>query len=343
MVSTGSSNCGLINRDDGSIGVGDQVGVQVEGASVAVARSVGTSVANSGNGSGSNDRGGSNNGSSSGKSSSLGGKVISTGSGNGGLINRDDSSVGVGDQVGVQVEGSTIAVGNWGSMGVDSTDSNGSGNNGSSSSVGSSLGGEVVGTGSSNGGLINRDNGSVGVGDQVGVQVEGASVAVARSVGTSVANSGNGSSSNKRGGSNDGSSSNESSSLGGEVISTGSGNCGLVNRDNGTVGVGDKVGVQVKGAGVAVSRSVGRGGSVANSGNGGSSVANGTSSNNGTSSELGGKVVGLQGSHTGLVNGGDGSVGVTLQAKETLGGREGETRGENLEENFNSLFTPLFT
>jgi len=261
--------------------------------------------------------------------------VVGTGSSNGGLINRDDGSVGVGNKVGVEVQGATIAVGNWGSVGVDSTNSDGSGNdgsssnNGSSSSVGSSLGGKVVGTSSSNSGLVSRDNGTVGVGNKVGVQVEGASIAVARSVGTGVANSGNGSGSNDRGSSNNGSSSGESSSLGGEVISTGSGNCGLVNRDNGTVGVGDKVGVQVKGAGVAVSRSVGRGGSIANSGNGGSSVANGTSSNNGTSSELGGKVVGLQGSHTGLVNGGDGSVGVTLQAKETLGGRKGETRGEN--------------
>ena len=118
-----------------------------------------------------------------------------------------------------------------------------------------------------------------------------------------------------------------------------------LNWDNGTVGVGDKVGVQVEGASVAVSRGVGRGGSnnrsssVANVGDRGSGVANGTGSNNGTSSELGGEVVGLQGSHTGLVNGGDGSVGVTLEAKETLGGGKGETGRENLKENFNSLFT----
>ena len=266
--------------------------------------------------------------------------MVSTGSSNGGLVNRDDGTVGVGHQVGVQVEGATIAVGNWGAgMGIDSTDSDGSSNNGSSSSVSNSLGSKVVSTGSSDGGFVRGDDGSVGVGHQVGVQVEGTSVAVARSVSASVANSGNGSSSNERGGSDNGSSSGKSSSLGGEVVSTGSSNSRLVNRDNGTVGVGNQVGVQVEGAGEAISRGVGRGGSVANVGDRGGSVTNGTSSNNGTSSELGGEVVGLQGGHTGLVNGGDGSVGVPLQAKETLGGGKGESGGENLKENVNSLFT----
>jgi len=256
--------------------------------------------------------------------------VVSTGSSNGGLVNRDDSTVGVGNQVGVQVEGATIAVGNWGAgMGIDSTDSDGSSNNGSSSSVSNSLGSEVVSTGSSDGGFVRGDDGSVGVGHQVGVQVEGTSVAVARSVGASVANSGNGSSSNERGGSDNGSSSGKSSSLGGEVVSTGSSNSRLVNRDDGTVGMGNQVGVQVEGASKAISRGVGRSSSVANVGDRGGSVTNGTSSNNGTSSELGGEVVGLQGGHTGLVNGGDGSVGVPLQSKETLGGGKGESGGEN--------------
>merc|ERR1712001_126665 len=146
-------------------------------------------------------------------------------------------------------------------MGINSTNSNGTSNdrsssnggqNGSSCSKGSSLGGEVVGTGSSHSRFVNGDDGAVGVGDKVGVQVEGTSVAVARSVGTSVDDSGNGSnrsnrssSGNDRGSSNNGSSSSESSSLGGEVVSTGSGDGRLINRDNSTVGVGDKVGVQV--------------------------------------------------------------------------------------------------
>ena len=43
--------------------------------------------------------------------------------------------------------------------------------------VSMSLGGEVVGTGGSNSGLINRDHGAVWVGDQLEVEVEGTSVA----------------------------------------------------------------------------------------------------------------------------------------------------------------------
>ena len=205
----------------------------------------------------------------------------------------------------------------------------------------------MVGTGGSHSRLINGDDGAVGVGDQVGVQVERAGVAVARSVGTSVADSGNGSngssSGNDRGSSDDGSSSSEGSSLGGEVVSTGSGDGRLINRDDSTVGVGDKVGVQVEGTSVAVSRGVGGGSSVANGSNRGG-VGNRDSSNGGSShkrpsSELGGEMVGLQGGHTGLVDGGDGTVGVALQTEEALGGGEGETGGENLKENFDSLFT----
>ena len=63
MVSTGSSNSRLVNWDHGTVGVGDKMGVEVEGADVAIAKSIGTSVANSGNRSGSNERG--NNGKSS--------------------------------------------------------------------------------------------------------------------------------------------------------------------------------------------------------------------------------------------------------------------------------------
>ena len=43
--------------------------------------------------------------------SSTGGKVVSTGSSNGGLVGGDDRSVRVGDQVGVQVEGPSVAGG----------------------------------------------------------------------------------------------------------------------------------------------------------------------------------------------------------------------------------------
>jgi len=106
--------------------------------------------------------------------------VVSTGSSHSRLINRDDGTVGVGDKVGVQVERTTVAVGNRGGMGINSTNSDrtsnnrsssygGSSHNGSSGSEGSSLGSEVVGTGSSHSGFVNGDDGTVGVGDKVGV------------------------------------------------------------------------------------------------------------------------------------------------------------------------------
>ena len=43
--------------------------------------------------------------------------------------------------------------------------------------VSMSLGGQVVSSGGSNSGLVNRDHGAVGVGDQLEVEVEGTSVA----------------------------------------------------------------------------------------------------------------------------------------------------------------------
>ena len=112
MVSTGSGNSGLINRDNSAIGVSDQLGVEVEGASIAVGGSVArvSSVGNRGSviASVGHSRGGSNWGGSiaianSGGSSvanrgdgSLEGQMVGTGSGNCGLVNRDDSAVGEG-------------------------------------------------------------------------------------------------------------------------------------------------------------------------------------------------------------------------------------------------------
>merc|ERR1719499_2515771 len=108
MIGTGSGNSGLINRDNSAIGVSDKLGVQVEGAGIAVGNSGGSS----------SDGGGSNNGSSGvaegrgvGIGLSLDSKVISTGGGHGGLINGNNSAVRVSDQLGVEVEGTGIAVG----------------------------------------------------------------------------------------------------------------------------------------------------------------------------------------------------------------------------------------
>merc|ERR1712105_367772 len=235
VVGTGSGNGGLINRDDGTVGVGNQVGVQVEGATIAVGNwgSVGIDSTNSD---------GSSNGSSSSVGSSLGSEVVGTSSGHGGFISGDDGTVGVGDQVGVQVQGAGVAI-------ADSRDSSDGGGNGGSSDGGSSNGngsdggvldspgGKVVSTGGSNSGLINGDNSSVGVTNQVSVQVEGARVAVASSVDGSSSNSRD--SCNSRGSciTNTSISKSSTATTGSKVVGTSSSNCWLVHRDNGTVGV----------------------------------------------------------------------------------------------------------
>ena len=93
---------------------------------------------------------------------SLGGEVISTSSLDSGLVNGDNGTVGVGNKA-VAVA-SAVAVRSNSSSSVESA----------SKAASSS---EVVSTGSSHGRLVGRDDSTVGVGDQVGVQVEGPSVA----------------------------------------------------------------------------------------------------------------------------------------------------------------------
>jgi len=126
--------------------------------------------------------------------------VIGTGSGNSGLINRDNSTVGVSDQLGVEVEWASIAVGgsvarvssigNRGSVIASVSDSRGS-------SIANSSGGSSIAIANSG----------------------GSSIAIANSGGGSIANWGN-------------------SSLEGQMVGTGSGNCRLVNRDNSAIGEG---------------------------------------------------------------------------------------------------------
>jgi len=187
VVGTGGSDCWLVDWDNSSVGVGNEVGVQVEGTGIAI-RSNNRGSSNSWCNSG--DWSSGNNGSSGSVSNTLGGKMVSTGSSNGGLIKRNNSSVGVSNKLGVQVEGTSITVAgsitsianrgssnSWGNGG----DRSGS-NNGSSSSISSSFGNKMVSTGSGNSWLIKWDNSSVGVGHQLGVQVEGSSIAVVGSI-----------------------------------------------------------------------------------------------------------------------------------------------------------------
>ena len=173
MISTSSLDSGLVNGDNGTVGVGNKA--------VAVASAVAV-------------RSHSSSGVESTSKAASSSEVVSTGSSHGRLVGRDDGTVGVGHQVGVEVQGARVAVadcrdggdggGSGNSRGGDnrSGDGRGSNSNGSDGSVLGVPGSEVVSTGSSHSGLIDGDNSTVGVTDQVGVQVEGAGVAIASSV-----------------------------------------------------------------------------------------------------------------------------------------------------------------
>ena len=230
VISTSSLDSGLVNGDNGTVGVGNKA--------VAVASAVAV-------------RSHSSSGVESTSKAASSSEVVSTGSSHGRLVGRDDGTVGVGHQVGVEVQGARVAVadcrdggdgrGSGNSRGGDnrSGDGRGSNSNGSDGSVLGVPGSEVVSTGSSHSGLVDGDNSTVGVADQVGVQVEGAGVAIASSV--------DGSSSNGRGSDGGGSSISNTSitkssttTTSSKVLSTGGGNCRLVDRHDGSVGVADK-------------------------------------------------------------------------------------------------------
>ena len=133
------------------------------------------------------------------------------------------------------------------------------------------------------------------------------------------------------------------------MVSTGSGNSGLINRDNSTVGVSDQLGVEVEGASIAVGRgvarvaSVGNRGSViasvshsrgsSNRGSGIASIANsgGSGIANWGNSSLEGQVISTGSSHSGLINWDNSAIGEGLESIEALGGSGGNTSGENLE------------
>merc|ERR1719312_148950 len=144
----------------------------------------------------------------------MGSQVVSTGSHNGRLISRGDSTVSIGNQSG-DMEGSSISI---------------------SSSIGSRS--------SSNSRLINRGDSSIRVGNQGG-DVKGTSISVSSSIGSR-------SSSNHRGSCSISSSiaisgsiaiscsitSSIDSILGGQMVSTGSCNCRLINRGDCSIGMG---------------------------------------------------------------------------------------------------------
>ena len=262
----------------------------------------------------------------------MGGEVVGTGGGNSGLVNRDHGAVGEGLET-VESRGVSGTIDSGSSIGVHSANN--------------TLGGQVVGTGGGNSGLISGDHGAVGVGNQLGVEVQGAVVAIA--VGNrGGSHSGSSSVGHRGGGVGNRGSGSISVTLGGQVVSTGGGNSGLVNRDHGAVGVGDQLEVEVEGASVAVGRGVARVASVGNRGSviasvshsGGSSnrgsgiasIANsgGSSIANWGNSSLEGQVISTGSGHGGLINWDNSAIGEGLESIEALGGSGGNASGENL-------------
>jgi len=246
--------------------------------------------------------------------------MISTGGGNSGLVNGDNSAIGVSDQA-VESRGVSSSIDGGGSSSSVDTSNN-------------SLGGQMIGTGGGNSGLINGDNSAVGVSDQLCVEVEGASIAVVdRGNGGKGWSSGIGDRGNGGGcGVAEGRGIGVGLSLDSKMISTGSGNSGLINRDNSAVGVSNQLCVEVEGASIAVGGSVARVASVCHSGSSSiSSKANsgGSGIANWGNSSLEGQVISTGSGHSGLINRDNSAIGEGLESIKALGGGGGDTSGEN--------------
>ena len=138
VVSTGSGHSGFIDWDNGSVGVSNKTGI----------RSVSSGVGNWGGG-GVNS-----------SINSLGGKVVSTGSGNSWLINWDNSTVSVGNKSSIWVSVSSgVSSSIWvSSISVWKTSDHG---------VDDSSGSSKLSLSSSNGWLISWDNSSIGIRHQL--------------------------------------------------------------------------------------------------------------------------------------------------------------------------------
>merc|ERR1719347_2408143 len=174
---------------------------------------------------------------------SFGGKMVSTGSSNSWLINWNNSSVGEGLET--SIWGISSSIDSWSSIGIDSSVQ--------------SLGGKVISSGSSNSWLINWDNSSIGVGNKLGVEVQGTSIAI---VVSSNGWSGNNWGSDSWGGDSWGSNSisswsiSISLSLDSKMVSSGSSNSWFINWDNSTIRVSNELSVEVEGTSIAIRWSI---------------------------------------------------------------------------------------
>ena len=141
--------------------------------------------------------------------------MVSTGGDNVSGLCGDQGAVGVGDKA-----GEASGVDGWASDGGDWQ----------------TVGSQVVGAGSDDGGLISGDNSAVGVGNQTPwgtITGPGSSSRPASGIASPGSSWGNGAWESSSDGSN-------WETFGGKVVSTGSDNCGLVSGDDGAVGVGHK-------------------------------------------------------------------------------------------------------
>merc|ERR1719308_737530 len=126
--------------------------------------------------------------------------MVGTGSSNSWFINRNNSSIGIIKKLSVEVKRSVIAVANisnrsssndWGSsissflgskMVSTCSSSRNSSNNWGSSSISNSLGSKMISTGSSNSWFIKRNNSSIGMSNELSVQVKRTSIAIGTSI-----------------------------------------------------------------------------------------------------------------------------------------------------------------
>merc|ERR1719187_1944679 len=200
-------------------------------------------------------------------------------------------------------------------MGIYSTKSNRASNNGTSSCISSSYGSQVISTSSSNSWLIERDNSSIRVAYQLCVQVERSSITITSSI-SRVGRSSNSKRSSHSWASN--SSNGSSSNKGG----------------NSSIRVGYQLSVKVEWSSISISSSISSSiwecrGSNSHRGSGKRSSSKRGSSKDWSSTKLGSQVISTSSSYSRLINRGDGSIGMALESKETLGSRNRETGSKN--------------
>jgi hypothetical protein len=221
------------------------------------------------------------------------------------LINRDNSAIGMGHKA---IEaGGGIAGGVAGRRSCSVADGRCCRVDTAINSVMSS---KMLGPGGRNSRLIYRDNSAIRVGHKP-VEAGGG---IASRVDSSVSNA-----------------------MSGQMLGPGRNNCRLIGGHNSAVGMGHEGG-EVQGAGIRSEVSIigkcqrqllsveGTSGSVV-------VIASGVggADRQAQATKFGGQMFGLRGRHDGLVQWGDGPVGVALQAEKALAGSDGHDGGENLQ------------